>query len=112
LGQIFISWQQKKIEKNWEFFFKGKLDPKMFNFFEKNTKLSNLQNWKKKKKNKQIVVMQLGKVFFLNFEVQQYWGTSLETFQLNGWHFFITPLNGNIYIYLWQHTSPKKLNYI
>jgi hypothetical protein len=45
LGQIFISWQQKR---NWKKFgiivFKGELDPKMFNFFEKNTKLSKLQN--------------------------------------------------------------------
>jgi hypothetical protein len=36
--------------------------------------------------------MQLGEVFFLNFEVQQYWGTSLESFQLNWQHFFIAPL--------------------
>lgn len=54
--------------------------------------------------------MQLGEVFFLNFEVQQYWGTSLEPFQLNGCHFFIIPLNGKQYIYLWQHTSPNKPN--
>jgi hypothetical protein len=51
LGQIFISWQQKK---NWKklgiFVFKGKLDPKTFNFFEKKhqtfktTKLKNNNN--------------------------------------------------------------------
>jgi hypothetical protein len=60
------------------FVFKDKLDPKMFNFFEKNTKLSNYKIEKKIKKiNSKIVVMQLGEIVFLNFEEQQYWGTSL-----------------------------------
>jgi hypothetical protein len=58
LGQFFISWQQKK---NWKklgiFVFKGKLDPKMFNFFEKNTKLSKLQNQKNNNnKNKKLLL--------------------------------------------------------
>jgi len=65
-GKFLSLGNKKKIGKNWEF------------LFSKVNLIQKCSTFLKKTPN-----FQLGEVFFLNFEVQQYWGTSLKTFQLN-----------------------------